>query len=229
MKKNIVLIIVILLLSSGCHADYTLRINPDLTVSESVIALESAPFFNQFETSPVSQVIAYLLQPNLPYLNEHGFRVEQVMREAEAGVRISNGYKSIEHFREISEFPNQFVNEWEYIEDGKYRTLKITGMISNTPQDQSGVFPIELARINIQIPFDVTEHNADRHDASNNMYIWFIDEVGVEREILLTFNVESLEESDFRLYVIGGIIIVLVIIAMIVFSKMADSKERNKV
>jgi len=78
-KKILILFISLFILCSGCTAEYTLEIKEDLTVKESFTAMEDADFYNSYEYSSAQEVIGFMLEPNLDYLNKNGFEISQIL------------------------------------------------------------------------------------------------------------------------------------------------------
>ena len=229
MNKRIFLIIALILFCCGCTAEYTIKINEKLEVEESALILENATFYNRYENSSVQRVIAFILEPNLGYLNANGFIVEQILGEGTAGVKITNSYESIEKFKEVSKFSEQFADSWDYIESGNEITLRIKGAFSDSDQDQSGRYLVDSAEVNIQLPFKVIDHNADHYDKSTNTYTWNINRPGMEKEIFITFDKTVKKEINYIYLVIGGIILVLSVVALYIAGSIVGNKSRNKI
>jgi len=229
MNRRIFLIMALILFCCGCTADYTIKINEKLEVEESALILEDAAFYNKYENSSVQRVISFILEPNLDYLNANDFLVEQIIGTWTAGVKITNSYESIEKYKEVSKFSEQFADSWDYFEDGDEITLRIRGAFSDSDQDQSGKYLVNEATINIQLPFEVIDHNADNYNESTNTYTWNIDRAGAEKEIFITFD-KTIKKDLMQLYlIIGGIIVVVLIIVVYVYGALAGSKRRNEI
>lgn len=229
-KRIYLLFISLLILCSGCTAEYTLEINEDLSLEESFTAMETAEFYNSYSKSSVQKVIGFILEPNLEYLNENGFTVTQVINTKDAGVKVQNTYANCKEYKEKSQVPNQLSSDWECTENGDEITLHINGSFSDDEQNQDGRYLIEKAQIRIVVPFEVSNHNADSYDKNNNSYIWKFDESGVEKDITLTFNKnKKVDKSENPPYIIFGIIIVVVLIFLVALSGFITSnKNRNK-
>lgn len=230
MKRKICLLLIgILFLCSGCTVNYTLSINEDLTVSESLNAMEGADFYSAYTNSSVQKVIGFILEPNLDYLNSNGYTVDQVLTSSEAGVKVTNEYANLEEYKTKSQLPNQFADDWTYIENGNEITLTITGAFSHDEQNQDGKYVVDEATINIVLPFKVVNHNADSFDEDTNTYTWNFNEDTEEREITITFN-KTIEKPFNSIYIIIGIGIVVVLIIFLIISKFMDThKDRNKI
>lgn len=229
MKKKIFYIIALLLVCCGCSTKYTIEIDENLGVKEYARAVETDEFFEQYPSSSVERVVGFLLEPNLEYLNENGFEVSDINDDEEAGVGLSNSYKSIEEYIEKSKIYEQY-GELEYTEKDGQITLRIEGMLSDNEQDQSGKYLIDTSEISIKLPHNVVEHNADSVDEENGVYTWYINEPGVEKELYITFDKKIKGEIPVGFIVVGGIVVVLAIAAYFLYSKVSSSKsKRNEV
>lgn len=230
MNKKILLIFIgLLILCSGCTAEYTLQINEDLSVSESFTAMEDAEFYNAYENTSAQKVIGFILEPNLEYLNQNGFVVSQILRSKEAGVKVDNTYSSIKEYKEKSKVPEQLSSEWSYVENGDEITLSIKGSFLHADQSQDGLYSIDKAQVKIIVPFEVISHNADSYNSDNNIYIWKFDESNEEKEIKITFNKIKKVEKELPIpYIIIGIVIVIILIIFVSVSNFIHSnKGRN--
>ncbi len=229
-KKIIILFIGLIILCSGCTAEYTLEIKDDLTVKESFTAMEDADFYNSYEHSSAQQVIGFMLEPNLEYLNKNGFVITQILNKKDAGVKVENSYGSIKEFKEKSKVPEQLSEEWSYVETEDTITLSIKGSFFHAEQSQDGLYAIDEAQIKLIVPFEVTNHNADSYNSDTHTYIWKFDKETEEKEIKITFNKKLLEEKDNSTfpYIVIGIVVVIGLILLIGISGfITGNKNRN--
>ena len=226
-KKLVLLFISLLILCSGCTAEYTLSIREDFTVTESFTAMEDADFYNTYQNSSVQKVIGFILEPNLEYLNSNGYQVDQVIHNSDAGVKVENTYKSLEEFKEKSKVPNQIASDWSYVDNGDTITLSIKGTLNQDEQDQDGRYVIDEAKIKIVVPFEVVNHNAD--STENNSYIWNLGPKSNDKEITITFtkNKKVDKPSETHYIILGIIIVVVLIVAIAIYSIVGSTKKRN--
>jgi len=229
-KKILILFISLFILCSGCTAEYTLEIKEDLTVKESFTAMEDADFYNSYEYSSAQEVIGFMLEPNLDYLNKNGFGISQILNKKEAGVKVENTYGSIKEFKEKSKVPEQLSEEWSYVESEDSITLSIKGSFHHAEQSQDGLYSIHDARIKLIIPFEVTSHNADSFNRDTHSYVWNFDEETEEKEIKITFNknlIKKDENSNFPYIIIGIVVVVGLILFIGISGFITGNKNRN--
>jgi hypothetical protein len=228
MKKNIILIVALILFCCGCTAEYTLSIDENLNVTEQVTILEGEEFYQQYEKSSVQRVIGFILNPNLEYLNNNGFVVTNLLGKEEAGVLIENTYDSIAKYKEVSEFPKQYAENWEFITNGDEITFKIIGEFNDSEQDQNDRYLIDNGKISIKLPHDVINHNADEVNEKDGIYTWIIEKAGEEREIFITFNKVIKKDYTVLYIVIGGIIVLAGGCFYFISKTIRSNKNRNE-
>ncbi len=228
MKKNFILLLFFVMLCCGCEANYTLRINEDLTVSETLSATEPAEFFLQYENSSVQRVVGFILEPNLEVINANKYQVGYINDSDKGGATLTKNYNSLEEYVKNTKISEQFGNEITYTKNGDETTLSITGSFSVDEQDQETGYKVQTAKISIVVPFEVTNHNADSYDKDSNTYTWNFDENSEERTLTLTFN-QAMKEEESNWYVYAGIGLVVVLIGVyVVLTIVNQNKQRNK-
>lgn len=226
-KKIYLLFIGLLILCSGCSAEYTLTVHDDLSVTEYFTAIEDAEFYNSYKGSSAQKVIGFILEPNREYFNSNSYQVEQIINQKKAGIKATKDFRNLGELKEKSKVPNQISDNWDYIDNGDTITLSLKGFLNQDTQDQDGRYVIDEAKIKIIIPFEVMEHNAD--SVKDNTYTWNLDTKTDEKEIKITFNkTKKVDKGEEPPYIIFGIIIVIVLIVGIaIHSVIQGNKSRN--
>lgn len=225
MKKKFVFIVFIIILCSGCRAEYNLTINDDLSVEENVLATEDSEFFEEYEKSSMGRVVGFILEPYLNTLNENSYTTNSYITNSRSGATIMKKFNSIEEYANSNLFSSQYAENVNYSKDGNEITLSVKGNFSKAEQDQTR-FPIDEAAISIKLPFKVIENNADKVDG--DVYTWIFTENDTqEREIKIIFD-KSKIKKDINYWYVGiviGIIILLIVLFM-VYNKIR-SKRNN--
>ncbi len=229
MKRKFLFIIFIIILCSGCRAEYNLTINDDLSVEENVLATEDEEFFEEYEKSSMGRVVGFILEPYLDTLNENGYVTNSHITSARSGATISKHFDSVEDYANNTIFASQYSDKVNYSKDGNQITLSIKGQFSKAEQDQTR-FPIDEAAISIKLPFKVIENNADK--VNGDVYTWLFDENDTkEREIKIIFD-KSKIKKDINYWYVGiviGIIILLIVLFM-VYNKVRSKRDNvNKI
>ena len=215
MKRKFILLFFFVMLCCGCEANYTLRINEDLTVSETLRATEPAEFFQEYGNSSVQRVIGFILEPNLEVINENKYNIGYINETDKAGASLSKEYQSLEEYAKNTKITGQYGPEVSYTKQGDEVTLSITGSFSRDEQDQEAGYKVDTAVINVIVPFEVTNHNADSFDKDTNTYTWNFDENSTSKTLTLTFNQAVQKEeksSDWYVYLGIGLIVILILV-----------------
>ena len=228
MKKKILLIVALLFICAGCDVKYTLTIDKDLKVKETVFATQPESFFEEYPKSSKGKVIADIVEPHLDTLNKNKYRITTSIDVNSSGVIINKDYQDLKEYSENTIFSSQFSEDKVSIsEDGNIVTIKIKGKFSQSSQNQS-IIPVDKAEIRLVVPFKVTEHNANT--VSDNTYIWKFDEDTKEKEIKISFNKKKIEEvgqkNDYSKIILIVAAIVLVIVGYLIYNRIGKRSEK---
>ncbi len=228
MRKKLILLLLLVMLCCGCEANYTLKINDDLTVVETISATEGPEFFSEYPKSSVQWVVgSVFIEPNLEYINKIGYDINYITSKEEGGAKLIGKYSSLDEYKEKSEFPNQIDGEWNYTKDGDLITLSLKGRFSADEQDQDGRYKIDNGTISITVPFTVTNQNADSVNKETNTYTWHFDNEK-EKELTITFDSSSLKKDEFPYIVIAIVVVLVIIIFYGIMIAIDKNKRRNK-
>lgn len=230
MKKSLLFILLLsLLFCAGCTADYTITIDKDGKVEERLNAKEDESFFENYPHSSKGLVISYMIEPYIDELNAKNYSIDNNVTKQGGGVIITKTYDSIEDYVENSIIYRQFTNEIKLEKKGNGLTILTTGKFSHSEQNQE-LIPVDNAIISIEIPFMVSDNNADSID--DNMYSWKFTEKDVDtREIKLTYDIKKLNiKKDFTALIVLGILGVILVVGFLVYGRMMSGRESaNKI
>ena len=226
MKKRILFVVLIIVLCSGCNANYKLTIKEDGTVDESVYASEDSTFYENYSKSSVGKVIGNLLSPYLDELNEKKYTVNTKVNETNGGASISKTHDSIADYTRNSILYNQFTDKINYEEDGNKITISAKGAFAKETQEL-GIFNVDTSTIMIELPYKVLENNAD--EVEGNIYIWKFTENDKEiREIRLVYDKTKIyNDNSYLNYIAIGII--LLFLGVLVYMFYRFKNKRNSV
>ena len=231
MKKKLLFVILILVLLSGCKAKYSLKINKDGSVEETLVATEPPEYFDNYKHTSVGKVISYVMTPYIDILNEKKYEVNNVVNvNTDSGATVKKKYSSFKDYIGNSVIYSQFTDKINYEENGDKVTISLKGKFSSSTQNQSYI-PVTDGKITITVPYKVLDNNADVVDGNN--YTWIVENnKGQEREIRLSYTKSKLRNLDFNYsaIIIIVILIVLGISGLIFYSKFKKSSEKaNKI
>ena len=227
MKKNLILLFIVFLLS-GCTVDYQLTIDKDGKVSEDTRAMEDKEFFKEYSKSSIGRVVGFLIDPYSEELNKNNYNTNTIINSDTGGANLSKQYDSVEDYSKNTKLVGQFSDKVIYKEDGSKVTLSVKGKLSDQEQNQDK-FPIDSATIIIELPFEVTENNADK--IVGRKYVWNL-ESGKEKEIKIVYNKNKIakdNENNIVIYVLIGAVVLIIIGIIAVFNIKSKREEMNKI
>lgn len=225
MKKFILLILLCLILT-GCKAKYTLNINEDLSVEETMVGLEDEEFYKKYYNSSKDRVIEFSTIFYQDYLKKYNYEKEKVVEGEYTGQKVSTKFDTLENYFSSSEAYKQFYKEWKHdIKDGIV-TIELKDKLEKNGNCYDR-YIIDECDVSVILPFKVIEHNADNYDKATNTYTWKID-IDEPKDIYIEFDTNLLKKDSFMYIVyiiIGALIIAAVAFLTIYFKK---NKEANK-
>lgn len=231
MKKKILFVILMLILVSGCKAKYTVKINKDGSVEESLSATETPEYYDNYSHTSVGKVISYVIDPYIDLLNSKKYTVNtNVNVNSDSGATVKKKYSSFKDYIGNSIVYSQFTDKIQYEEKGDKVSISLKGKFSSSNQNQAYV-PVKDGSITIVVPYKVLDNNADKVDG--NSYTWlFENNKGEEKEIRISYTKSKIANLDFNysVIIIIAILIILGIIAFVIVRKLKkSSNEANKI
>ena len=226
-----ILLLLIIMMVSGCSVEYNLTINSDLSVNEKVVANENTIKLKTNTNLSEKEAVNYIykmfdrdgLKTNISTVTDSGNTISTV----------TGSHKTLEDY--VSNFTSDVFRYIEYKEEGDIITLSMN-QSEKLGGDGSRTLLYDEIKIVIDIPFKVKEHNAD--SVRFTKYTWNIEKNKDLKNISISFDKANLR--DEQKITIGGksfsikyqyiaITILLLIggtIFVIVFIK---NKKNNKV
>ena len=230
-KTKIILLILVMLLFSGCTVNYNLYINDDLTVNEKITAVEDSSELKTL-TGQDPKVAANSIYD---YYKIDGvkYNTSTISDDFQTTSTVSTSFNSLEDYEDY--FTSDIVKEVNITKKGSLITLEYK---QDTPlssySSQSLLY--DNVQVSIEVPFKVTEHNAD--EINGNTYIWIIKKDDELKNIKITFNKDETETSK-RINVLGffeinvkysilfilGFIVIILAIVLVVYKQ---NKKNNR-
>ena len=228
-KRLLVLLLVILL--SGCSVEYNLTINEDLSVNEKVIAKEVTNRMNTNTGLQTKNSINYLYK----MFDREGFKtnITSSTDSSYTTSTVTGSHESIEKYAE--NFTSDVVKSVDYTTNGDIVTLsfKQSEILSST-SSKSLIYDDII--INIIVPFKVVDNNAK--SVSRNKYTWEIDKDQDLQTMKISFDTSDLRygkkfsigDKTFSIkygyMILGGFLFIIAVIVGFVF---INNKKHNKI
>lgn len=201
MKKiKILFIVLAIIILTGCKGEYNLTINKDLSLTESVnLSIDNK--------DDVYDKTVKLFENN--NIDESMYDINQT--EEYVNIKYKEEFKNFEDYFLNSKFYSRILSDEDYVKDNKkisyrgFSNLKLDDNVSNSNLNNS--FYIENLKINLNVPFNVEESNAD--SVKDNTLTWILDEDDTYK--MINFSFKYLKNNNLYLTIIilcSGIVLV---------------------
>ena len=228
-KKLLILIVVILL--SGCSVEYNLTINEDLSVNESVTATEKTHRMNSNTGLNTKSSVNYLYKmfdrDNLKT------RIVSETKDYNTSATVKGSHDSIDNY--VNNFTSDVFKEVNYTKKDNVVTLTFpqTEVLSST-SSRSLVY--DDITVNIIVPFKVIDNNAKY--VNRDKYTWKIEKEQDLQNIKISFDTSNLKYKKrisignktlnirYSYFILFSFVLIIAIIVAIVF---INNKKNNKI
>ena len=217
MKKVLILLVGLLLLT-GCSVKYNLLINEDLTIEEKAQLTGTENFFKNYYKTAKKNVLKSILEEYENSLKENNYEYK-LIDDTTPYVEVTRKYSDALEFTKKSLLFNDYFDEVKYSLDGNIAKIETIGFNPNDP-DNPERFDIKELEIKITCPFNVKNHNATSIDKKTNTYYYKLD--SENNKIMLEYNISSKfnPNRDMYLLILGlGVIVIGSWVMVIVLNK----------
>ena len=213
MKKiKVVILLLIVLLVSGCSGVYNLEINKDLTVKEELnLVLDN-------ESSNYDK-INDLLNRNKTDNSEY-----KLVNEGDnLNLSYTRTYDSIEDYLLESPIYKQLFDNITYNTDRKEISLEASNILNLKSNSLNYSNNVRLIQINVTTPFKILEENSDL--SSENTYSWTINNNTQEKDIFISFSTNSNKLNTGTKIIIATMTVAAIIILIIIIKRLLESRK----
>lgn len=213
MKKiKVLILLIILVLVSGCSGTYDLNINKDLTISEELnVTLEG-------EASSYDKINQLFKSNNI---DEDKYKI--VIEENNLNVTYNESYDSIENYLLNSFLYKQLFSKISYNTDRKEFSLEASNIFNNTNPKLNYSNSIKNLRINVNTPLNIVDENSDL--SNEDTYTWTIDDTTKEKNAYIVFDVKSRVLTTGSILVIISFALVFIILIGMGIKKFFNSRK----
>ena len=228
--KIFILMLTIILLS-GCSVEYNLTINEDSSVNERVVAKEVTNRMKAKTGLSEEQSINYLYE----MFDRTGLKTS-ISSKKEVSTTIatvSGSHSSLEKYK--NNFTSDVFNKVKVLKNKNNVTIEFDQSQKLSSTAARGLVYDDIT-INITVPFKVIKHNADRY--KNDTYTWDIKTDEDLRKIKITYdetnlkNAKTIKFGKFKFNVkysfiaVGIIALVVIGIVIVVYH---NNKKNNRI
>lgn len=222
MKK--IVILVGLLLVTGCNANYNININKDLSIEEQVNISGTDSLYKIYYKTTKVNVLKELLGRFENSLKEKNYQYE--LRESDYPfVTIEKKYNSITEYINTADLYQNYFEKINYSQDGNVVKIETEGFIPNEDDDPSR-FYVENLDVSIKCAYHVLNSNATKIDKKTNTYHFIMDGGAKDFKILLEFDTSRRFVSGTGMDII--LLIISLFIIVILFWLYLYYKKRKK-
>lgn len=214
---KIIILMVMLIIITGCSGNYNVEIKKDMSVSEDLYLTY------QNENDAYSKTLKIFKDNKVP---EKNYSV--VINNNNVIVTYNNSYDSIEEYITESKVYKQLFDEIQFNKTDKYidiyasQYLKLKNSYINN--FGTNLNDIDILQINITNPFKVDITNAEI--SNNNTYTWALKSGDVEKKIEMQFK-PTLNTFPYKQTIV--LISVIVCTFIIMFTIYRRFKQRQKI
>lgn len=228
-KIRLIIMLMLVFLVSGCSVEYNLVINEDSSINEEIIASEKTNRLESMTRLNGEQACNYLYNM---------FKRDSDTSGASCSEKNSITYGTVRAiYTDVDDLASKFKSDiFETVEVLK-NDDEIT--ITATQKEELGgdagtTYIYNNIEVNITVPFEVVENNAD--SVSKNTYTWIIEEDEKVKTIKIVYkdkelpNRANIKISDnkynlrYEYFIIGAIVAIILGIVVFVFIR---SKKNN--
>ena len=213
MKKIKVLILLIaIILISGCSGTYNLTIDKDLSVEEKMnIVLEG-------KAEDYDKVVSLFTSNNI---DSEKYKI--ITEEDNLNIEYKDTYNSVEEYLLNSFLYKQLFDNISFNTDRKQFSLEASNIFNNTSGKLNYSNKINKLKVNVITPFEVIDNNAD--SIKENKYTWVIDNNTKEKDAYIVFNVKGKILSFGTILIICSFALVIIILISMLIKKMFNSRK----
>lgn len=213
-KIKILLLLLFVVLLSGCTGEYNLKINKDYSVDENVkLAIE--------QKEDTYEKTLDLFENN----NIKEDKYEVYVTGNKVNIEYNESYNSFEDYILNSILYKQLFSNIQYSKDDDHLIVYTSSNLKMNDKDGllNNSSYIENLKINVTSPFSIGKNNADKSD--KDTLTWILKKNDSKRELFFKYN--YLKNSNFSYIIIILIIVILFSSIAILVKKFLSNKDKH--
>lgn len=206
MKKiKYILILIIVLLFTGCSGNYNLTFNKDLSLTEELnVNIDNKE--NTYETT-YSLFEKAGIDPD---------KYEILIVEDKVRIKYKEKYSSFEKYYLDSKLYKMLFENIEYKKDNKGMVINTKSILKLDDKDNQNIinsYDISDLKINISTPFSVNDSNAD--SIKDNTYTWILNSKDTYKDISIDFSYQQDNVYGLIMLIAIGIAVIATLVYII--------------
>ena len=228
-KINLLIILALPILLCGCTVDYDIKINKDLSVDESFTVVEEREKIKEQSYVNTYSELVDSVKSNTG-VDSSKYEISEYKKGSLLGSKIHRSYPTIEKYVYSVNNYDLFTTKTSYTNKGGIYTFNSKILYESNEEFVAITYFID-AKINIKVPFEVIESNADYVDKKNNIYSWDLknykkSEKTEDIKLVFDTNKKISSISDYYIYfAIGIVLVAFIIVCTVVYKKSNKTLE----
>lgn len=225
-KLKKITFVLLVLLATGCQANYKITFNDDLSINEEITTDESTQYFDEnYKYYSREEAIASIWKNNIEKYKDAGYTYD--LNDGSTGAIIKSTYNDFDEYLEKTTIYKQYFEDISYQKSGNIVKIESTGDFYRYSAQDCEKFPVSDLKITITVPYKVIKNNADKTEKNN--YIWTIDKNTKDKKIELIFDKSQKKSNstvklDFIL--IFAIIFVIAMIGVYIYYRIKRNDDK---
>lgn len=213
-KYKLVILLLLVLLFTGCTGNYNVTINDNLSVNEE-LNLELENNNGEYE-----KTLNIFKENNIKEDNYH-----ISINNSKVVIKYNDKFNSIDDYILNSKVYHELIDEIKYSKDGNNIDIYIDEILklNDDGKNIGNVSDIDSLKINIKNPFKVITSNEDSLDG--NTYTWNITNETVNKKILMQFETKQDKISYGKIITIVVLVICIETLAYIIIKNYKNAHK----
>ena len=236
MKKiKVILILLVLVILSGCSVNANITMNEKGNIKEEIKVLTPSSIISN-KKSRIDSYVKTAIESYKPVINRRKYSTSVVNNpKGDSGALLTNNHDNICKFIENTIFSQYLYNNIECTDDEDYYEVKSTSKHIKYCANCTD-WP-EINEVNLKITLPVKADESDADEVSGNTYVWRYDEnTGDDKTLYLRVSKKKIKDNEIKLkkqrktrMVVLKIIVLIVLLSAIIFifSKLYKKYKNN--
>ncbi len=217
MKKiRLLLLVVAILLLSGCSGTYNIKINDNFSVDENVDLL-----IDNKDEETYKQTKALFEENNI---SKDDYKIK--VTDKNINIKYKESYNSLEDYILNSKLYKQLFNNLNYSYKDGILVFDTKSKMLLTDNGESALYNnynISMLQINIETPFKVKDSNADLDN--DNILSWTLNKDTTSKEIKVEYDAAGSRNNIKDIIIIAMMVIIVIGSVVVLIIRFNNSKK----
>ena len=236
-KIKFLLLLLIVIVVSGCDAEYNITIHENLAIEEKITFMEKNDAIYLYTSSINGYIDSFIIQMGDQYSVDN-YDVKKEIGDTVSGIEAVRPYNDFESLTENNILIGEIYDEMSMNIDDYNNLVELNFKSINKRYeifygDLHSDALLSNINIVIELPYEVVRSNADSIDKTKNRYTWYYDKDVAYKDVEIIFDKGKLVKNNFfdellssfkggnylTYLVIGGIVFLIFIAGLYVIAR----------